>query len=312
MMIAVDLEMNPMHTKKYKIGIDIGGTKILGLLVDAEHRIVKECQYPTFNENGILDWKEALYKTASYLCRQTEAGTIGHMSIACAGLINTKTGTIVYSQSLNVHQLKLADELTAAFAVPVSLYNDADAAAFAEAAFYQKESLLYISVGTSIGSGLILNGSIFNGAGGMAGEIGHIPVELEGRSCPCGNNGCVRAYASGKAMEQEALQWQQKHGQERLLMPDVLSAAEKGDPYYEKLLQNAASRLAQAAAAAVHLLNPSMIVFGGGIIENSPFYFQHTKKSVYAGILPGFSTILDIKESHWQEKSAALGSIYLV
>lgn len=310
MMIAVILERNARGMKEYKIGIDIGGTKILGIVVDAENKIIRECQYPTFHESGTLNWKQALYEAVGELSSEV-SGRVQHISIACAGLIDTKMGTIIYSQSLGVHQFNLAEELSYHFSIPVSVYNDADAAAWAEKEFYQSESLLYISVGTSIGSGLIINGNVFK-AGGMAGELGHVPVEHEGRPCPCGNSGCVRAYASGKAIEQEANQWQRKHQQPILLMPQILSAAGEGHPYYEKLLQGAASRLAQAAIGAVHLLNPSIIVFGGGLMENSPLYFNYTKKAIYGGLLSGFSDDLKIETSYWKEKSAALGSVYLV
>lgn len=199
----------------------------------------------------------------------------------------------MYSPNLDLHDWPLGERLTAAFGVPVHVENDVRAAAWGEHRLggHRADSLVAVFVGTGIGSGAVLGGALWRGAGNGAGEVGHTQVVPDGLACPCGARGCLEQYASGSGFQRRlraALDagtptrlTEATGGDAAALTADmVAAAANQGDPLARELWGDAARYLTLALANYVTLLNPAVLVLGGGVIERQPALFDRVADGV--------------------------------
>ncbi|SDH26922.1 glucokinase [Alteribacillus persepolensis] len=263
-----------------RIGIDIGGTKTLGVVIDNQNNIIQTLKYPTLSQAG--DAHTSLLRTVQHTIQQLydRAKQYGYtlmgIGIACAGIIDDTNRTIRYAQSLGIHDLPIGGFLEEAFQLPVYLCNDTDAAALAEldTANDKHASFLYVSVGTSIGAGIVKHGKLLKGAG----EIGHMAVERNGISCSCNHQGCLKHYASGQALEKKA---QSKGGSyAAIAMPCIIALAEEGDQWCQQVIKEGAGYLGLALVNAVHLLNIDDIVLGGGVLQKEGMFINEIETYV--------------------------------
>ena len=168
----------------------------------------------------------------------------------------------------------LRTQLRERFGAPVLLDNDANAGALGEARFGAgrgHQHLFYVNVGTGIGAGVIADGRIYRGADGLAGEIGHVAVDRNGRQCSCGKRGCLEAYASGRAIGG----------------PEVTQAASKGEASALEVLSDAARWLAIAIGGAVNVLNPSAVIVGGEVSEAGELLLAPLRAHLSSELMPG-------------------------
>jgi len=193
----------------------------------------------------------------------------------------------VYAPNLDVRNWPLGERLAAAFGVPVHVENDVRAAAWGEHCLggHRAESLVAVFVGTGIGSGAVLDGALWRGADNGAGEVGHTQVVPDGLACPCGTRGCLEQYASGSGFQRRlraALAAgtptrlaEATGGDADVLTADmVAAAANQGDALARELWGDATRYLTLALATYVTLLNPAVLVLGGGVIERQPALFD--------------------------------------
>jgi glucokinase len=227
--------------------------------------------------------------------------SVATVGVACAGQIHPATGTVVYAPNLGWHDVPLASQLRDALGVRLTVENDVRAAAwgeFAHGAGAGARSLVAVFVGTGVGSGAILNGAIWRGANNGAGEIGHTQVVWEGLPCPCGRRGCLEQYASGSGFQRRlrlalasgaasSLAEATQGDPARLIASMVEDAAQAGDRLARELWEDAERFLTLGVANYVTLLNPEVLVLGGGVIETVPRLFQ----AVSSGV-PRLTTIL--------------------
>lgn len=210
------------------------------------------------------------------------------LGVACAGQIDPASGTVVYAPNLAWTDVPLAAELRRALGVRVTVENDVRAAAWGEftcGAGSRPRSLVAVFVGTGVGSGAVIDGRLWRGAHNVAGEIGHTQVVVDGLPCPCGRRGCMEQYASGSGLQRRL------HGAlaacqptrlaettggdaERLTAPMVKAAADAGDALARELWADAERFLTMAVANYVTLVDPEMLVLGGGVIESVPALFD--------------------------------------
>ena len=231
----------------------------------------------------------------------TSADTPLALGVACAGQIDPATGAVVYAPNLGWRDVPLGARLTEVFRIPVVVENDVRAAAWGEfvaRAGGQGESLIAIFVGTGVGSGAVLNGTLWRGAGNAAGEVGHTQVVSDGLPCRCGRHGCLEQYVSGSGF-QRRFAAASKQGRSsrlvdvcggdpsRLTALDVYTAAGAGDPLAHELWSDAVRFLTMATANYVTLLNPDVLVMGGGVMETVPALFDAVAKAV-----PPLTTLL--------------------
>jgi glucokinase len=208
--------------------------------------------------------------------------------VACAGQIHPQTGTVVYAPNLDWRDVPLAGHLRAALGRPIAVENDVRAAAWAEFRFGAGaggRSLVAVFVGTGVGSGAVLEGRLWRGATNAAGEVGHTQVTWDGPACPCGRRGCLEQYVSGSGFQRRLRQALIANVATRLaeitagdpgrLTATMLyEAAAARDALASQVWDEAERYLTLALANYVTLLNPEMLVLGGGVIETVPRLFE--------------------------------------
>jgi len=240
------------------IGIDLGGTKIAAALVTPTGKIVTDVQIPTEAHKGQKQVIEHI-KKAAYALIKGQKAHISCIGIGVPGPVLYEKGVVIEPPNLpGWKRVNLKKILEKEFKVPVSLDNDANCAALAEAYFgagKKARNFIYITVSTGIGGGIIIDRKLYRGAIGAAGEFGHMVIDPKGPLCGCGNHGCFEALASGSAIK-------------RMYGMDALSvelAARQGEPKAKKVVATIAHNLAIGIANLVNIFNPEIVIIGGGV-----------------------------------------------
>jgi glucokinase len=250
--------------------IDIGGTKIAVGIVDAEGRILAQSETPTAPELG---YHAALDRTTTALRKLLEQHPIAGIGVGSAGPIDPVTGVYGEVGTLPGWQgSALAADLERLFQVPVAVENDADAAALGEAAWgagrgRKIQSLIYATISTGIGAGIILDGRLYRGAGGAHPEIGHLILDASAAvpPCYCGSTGCWESLASGPAMEA----WFRQRSDKALAAAQICELARQGDPLCVEAIKREVHYLGLGLANLVTIFCPQIIVLGGGMMRSA-------------------------------------------
>jgi glucokinase len=260
----------------YSIGIDIGGTKIAGALVDESGQIVNELRVPTPVEDPA-----ALVDAVVGVIRELRADhEVLGAGVAMAGFIDAAQSAVIYGTNFGWKNFPLKAEIEAKLDIPVIIENDANAAAWAEYRFgagrgYQH--MVMLTLGTGVGGAVIVDGRMLRGGFGVAGELGHMRVVPNGVECGCGQHGCIESYASGTALVRTARELvasgdplgarlselAEQAGE--LTGVQVYEAILEGDAGARKLLADVGSWTGQAIASLSAILDPQIVVIGGGV-----------------------------------------------
>ncbi len=283
----------------FSIGMDLGGTKIAaGLCRGGE--ILKKVVVPTHAAKGFDAVIEAMAGAAREVMGDTDPAQVAGVGIGAAGQIDPRTGAVLYAPNLRWTNAPLGGSLSAALGLPVRVTNDVRAATIAEWKFGAGKGLdnfVNIFLGTGIGSGIVLNGQLCQGATNSAGEIGHICLDPEGPVCGCGHHGCFEAFSSGRGIENEVKRRLQK-GARSLIRDEVGDdldkvtghlvgkAAREGDAVALAALAQAGRYLGLALANVHTLLNPDRILLGGGVMALKKFFLPEARAALHRHILP--------------------------
>jgi glucokinase len=277
----------------YTIGIDVGGTKVLGGVVDASGEILLEARRDTPREGG-----RALTAAIADVARELmDAYSVESIGISAAGFVSSDRKTMLAAPNIaGWNGVDLDAELTALIGLPVVIENDANAAAWGEAAFGAGRGhghLLIVTVGTGIGGGMVVNGNLYRGGFGTAAEIGHMRVVPEGHLCGCGARGCIEQYASGSALmrhAREAISATPELARNLLALGDgtvygltgkhVTEAAHAGDAVALAAFNTTAQYLGAGIAALSVILDPTRIVIGGGVVDAGEILLEPTRQSL--------------------------------
>ncbi len=273
--------------KKYVIGVDIGGTKILACLLNKNFKVLTEFKVKTKPEKGERFFLKSLTDAIQHILREskvTPKEVIG-VGLGCPGFINPETGVIAGSPNIPfLKNYPLAKRVSNLLGIPVTLGNDVQTGLYGEHQFGAAkgyENVVGIFMGTGIGGALILNGKPYRGTSGSAGEVGHVQMDPQGPACGCGHRGCLEAVAGRLAISaeaaiavarQQAPHLAQKTGTDiRDIKSGALARAIRaGDQAIEDLIRSKARRVGTLMANLVNILNPDMIVLGGGVVEAMP------------------------------------------
>jgi glucokinase len=248
--------------------IDVGGTKIAIGIVDAQGRILAQEETPTVPEQG---YAAAFARISAILRRLLDecAVPVDGIGIGSAGPIDPETGVYGEVGTLPGWQgSPLAADLESRFGLRVAVENDADAAALGEAAWGAgrgSRSLLYVTISTGIGVGILLDGKLYRGARGAHPEIGHHVLDWSGPLCYCGANGCWETLASGPALES----WMSAQAGVALSAREICELARRGDPLALQAVRREARYLGLGLANLVTMFCPQTIVLGGGMLRSS-------------------------------------------
>lgn len=283
-------------------------------VVDVGGHLLTHTQEPTDARRG----PEAVLATLQQMIRSLSSSTGSPLAIgvACAGQIDPVAGTVVYSPNLDWRDVPLGGLLARSFDVPVVVENDVRAAAWGEfvaGAAPHGGSLVAVFVGTGIGSGAVLDGRLWRGAGNAAGEVGHTQVVPDGLACRCGRAGCVEQYASGSGLQRRLAAAVTGRRTSRLIdvcagdpsrlsARDVYEAAMMGDALAREFWGDATRFLTMAVANYVTILNPGVLVMGGGVIATVPALFDAVAERV-----PELTTLLAARSLRIER--AALGDL---
>jgi glucokinase len=279
------------------LAIDLGGTKIMVAVVGKGGSIVAQDYSQTLAVEGPEAVMARLISAANRAVglagvRMRQLAGVG---LAVAGVLDTRNGVVTVSPNLPGWQgLPLVEMASRNLGVSVFLVNDADAAALAEQRFgagHGCSNLVYVTVSTGIGGGIIVDGKLYSGANGCAGEIGHMTVEPDGPKCACGNTGCLEVLASGRAIAREARR-RLGTGEPSLLRDKVKGdlgqvtaevvgeAARRGDALSMEVITRAARYLGIGLANLVQLLNPEMIIIGGGVANLKELLLRPAREEI--------------------------------
>jgi glucokinase len=261
------------------IGVDIGGTKIAGAVVSATGEILACARRdtPAHDPDQIAHDVAAL--VADLGRGRDDVRAVG---VACAGFVDRTGSTVLFAPNLAWRDEPMKMRLEALLDLPVVIENDANAAAWGEfryGAATEADDMLLVTVGTGIGGGVVIDSQLLRGAYGIAGELGHMRVVPDGIRCGCGNRGCWEVYASGNALVREARELVGSRAlngvalsdacggdPSRLMGHHVTTVAQAGDPAAAELLADLGRWLGEGAASMAAVLDPELIVIGGGVI----------------------------------------------
>ncbi|MBL8134075.1 MAG: putative N-acetylmannosamine-6-phosphate 2-epimerase [Anaerolineae bacterium] len=266
------------------VGVDIGGTKIAVGVLDSAGQIMHEERLPTQAQEG---GEAVLRRAGDAIERALRAVPAAGIGVSTGGVIDDRGRVIFATDALpGWAGMDIRGTLAERFGLPVAVENDGQAAALAEALLGAGQgfrSVLGVTVGTGIGGGFIVDGRIYRGGSATGIEPGHIAVVRDGRLCPCGRHGCLEAYASGGCL---ALEYNARADAPLSTGEAVVAAAEQGDRAALEAIQAVAGWLGYGLASAVNLLNPSVIVIGGGVARIGDLYLEAVRaalrRQVYA------------------------------
>lgn len=270
--------------RKYVIGIDLGGTKMLTGVLNKKFRILATEKTRMQVDKGEKYFFNAIVESVFHVLDEVKAGmeSIYAIGVGCPGIIDVKEGVVVSSPNISfLKNYPLGKKLSKYFDVPVVLENDVNAGLYGELQFGSAKGysdVIGIFLGTGIGGALIFDGKLFRGAIGAAGEIGHTLVNPMGAMCGCGKRGCLETEIGRPAIASEAAVLALKNHAPKLMKisgtdiskikSGALEAAiEAGDRSIKNLVKNKSRMLGIAMANLVNVLNPELIVLGGGLVE---------------------------------------------
>lgn len=262
------------------IGIDIGGTGIKAGLVDEKYNIIVKDSIPTPKEtyenmlNGIMELAEKVAAAGGYKLSDIESVGIG-----CPGSVDDKNGIVTYSNNLDVPNMNLGPDLSERMGLPVYLGNDANCAALGEFFALEDDSIqnfVAITLGTGVGSGIVINRKLYTGFNGAAGELGHTLLYADGEPCSCGRKGCWEAYASATALIRETERAAQAEPESILakMVADnggkangkiAFDAAKQGDNTGKKVVDMYIKAVAEGIVNVINIFQPEVVVIGGGV-----------------------------------------------
>ena len=311
--------------KKYSIGIDLGGTKILTALVErANGSVIKFVKKKTKKDKGSKKIIKKLIESIEELLYDIDISNIDSIGIGSVGQIDRENGIIIGAPNLECYNFNVKEILSEKFNLPVFLGNDVEAAALGEKKFGAGKNytdFVCIFVGTGIGSSIIKNNRIMKGATGTAGELGHIIVDLNGRPCACGAHGCLEAYASRSAIETR-IEGALKKGRKSCISDFleegksitskmIQKSVEKEDDLVIQCLTEASEYLSGGIASVINLINPELVILGGGLINAVDFFYQQTIKKARAKSLPVPAEKIKFKKAELGDFSGVVGAAFL-
>lgn len=305
------LEINPEGG--YFICADLTGSSIAVGVLDLSFRVLEEWFHEKSNVSGESLFRE-LVKAISVSrdwCVENNLKILS-IGIAAPGLMDSSTGRIVAASNLDWHDLNLNEQFEQEFELPVIVENDTNAAAYGEFLYgveheEHARNMLYISVGTGVGAGLIINRSLYTGSLGMAGEIGHIVVDTSGDLCTCGKQGCLETVVSEPAMIRNYAHLSKEAG---ITIQGLVQLAESGDDNAREVLQSAGRTLGMVAGNTVNILNCDSVVFGGEAFRNGQVMFAAVTDGLSQAMLPGFERSLKIRISSLNTVAGYVGVAY--
>ena len=314
--------------KKYRIGVDIGGTNVKIALVDFDGKIIYSNTVPTRAEMGYEAGVNNIKQAIKELMQETgeSAKTIEAIGFGLPGQIDYKEGVVKNLPNIpgwvNIPLAKIIED---EFSIPTRLDNDVRCAALGELNFgagKNCENLICITVGTGIGSGIVLNGKLVRGASNAAGEIGHIKMDMTGGPlCGCGDYGCFEAYASGPAIVTMAKEYisggksakYKEMATDGIITPYIVAqAALQGDAVSIQIFKQMGKILGTGLASVINILNPEKIIIGGGVADAGEILLDPIRKTIIDRAMPIQGNAVEVVPAQLANTAGVIGASLLI
>jgi len=323
---AVLLELNP--DAGCIIGMEIGVDFILAILTDFKAQVLWRHRGDTDQAEG----QEAILAKALDIVRQaftvsesTPSPVLG-IGVGVPGLVDVSSGTLLFAPNLRWRDVPLREVFSQEFDVPVFVDNDANVAALGERYFgvaQRSKDFVYLSIGVGLGGGIVLNGQLYRGIGGYAGEIGHMTIISNGERCNCGNRGCWETLVSQTAVVNRVRKVVEagnasrvsqlvKGHLERISIPIIVEAADEGDEVAQQTLEETGVYLGIGIANLINAFNPELIIFGGVISLASDYLLPAIEKTLEGRSLAWPRQMVRVMASSYGPDACVMGGVALV
>jgi glucokinase len=306
------------------IGVDLGSAALKAGLVNSAGELLGEVLADT--KQGAHPDFDSIVKSVSELRKRPAGREATAIGLGVPGLVNSRTNRVEMLPNMPaLTDIDICAELSSQTGLPVVLDNDANAAAYGElhaGAAIGRRHVFYVSIGTGVGAGLIIDGHIYRGAAGFAGEFGHMTIDPEGIECHCGNIGCLETIASGPNIvrrTRERLYRDRTSSLSRLALPrdreftaeDIARAASEGDEMAQVMMERTGMFLGIALATVVNLLNVEMVVLGGGVMAAGDLILKPTIKETRRRAFPPSFNSCEIVIARLGHVAGVIGSALL-
>ncbi len=292
------------------LGVDVGGTKIAAGLVDEHGEVVARDR----TESPATDPAAIVHAIGGLVRSLVDLGDVEAVGVCAAGFVDKQRATVVFAPNLAWRDEPLRDRLQQELDLPVVVENDANAAAWGEFTFgagEDVENLLLVTVGTGVGGGIVIDGDLLRGGFGMGAEIGHITVVPDGVRCGCGNLGCLESYGSGSALVRVTRELAEHTPAEAAAVLDlaggdvsaiegplITRAANDGDAFAIARLAELGDWLGQGIATLTAVLDPSVVVIGGGVSDAGDLLLEPIRESFASHVTArGHRPMLEIRQT---------------
>ena len=301
------------------IGVDVGGTKIAAGVVTPEGKLLDEVRYPSAGPTERL-----LSSIARAINDVRDGYEVGGVCLAVPGNILATQNKVIFSPNLHtIEGTDLREEMKRRTGFDVTVENDANAAAWGEFRFgagAAYDHLVFITLGTGVGGGVITHGVLMRGAQGAGGELGHMTLQATGPRCGCGNRGCLEALASGTAIQRRAREVAAEEPnsalgrlaiERKVLGEDVTRLAQEGDEAALSVLEEAGLWLGIGLAGYVNIFNPEVVAVGGGASRAGDLILDATRREVHLRARSPARDLVEIKQATLGPGSGVLGAAAL-
>ncbi|MBA7634623.1 Glucokinase [subsurface metagenome] len=307
------------------LAVDLGGTKIIAAIVSNQGQIVAKEYCLTLANEGPQSVINRIFSAIDHLlsAKSINLSQLNSISLAAPGAIDLDSGLVTLSPNLpDWHDIPLRDIVKEKYRVSTFLLNDASAATLGEHRFGAGKgikNLIYLTVSTGVGGGIIIDGELYSGARGGAGEIGHMTIDVNGPKCSCGNIGCLEMLASGTAVAREATR-RISQGEksslaeivsgniEGITAEEVDIAARDGDSLAIEVISQAATYLGVGMVNLVNIFNPEMIIVGGGMAKMGDRLLNPARQVVMDRVFPLLAQAVCIVPAQLGEDAGVLGA----
>lgn len=322
--VDVRASYSGLMANRYVIGVDIGGTKLLGGVVDPEFGVHQRLQRTTVGKDttSLLD---TMQEVVHELIHETD-GEVVAVGFGVPSMMDQRTGTSVLAIHLPLAGVPVASVMGERLGLPVFVDNDGNNSMLAEhraGVAAGTNHAVMLTIGTGIGGGMILNGQIYRGSVGSAAELGHMVIDLNGPPCQgnCPNHGCLEVLASGTALSREAARIADEHPESRLSSAQeagrelvgalVTELAHDGDEAAIEAIELIGTRLGIGVANYVNIFNPEVFVIGGGVIAAGEMLLGPVRREVASRCLPPSRDVVRIVPAHFGTEAGMVGAAAL-
>ncbi len=312
-----------------RIGIDVGGTNVKIALVDENGKIIYSNSVPTYAQMGYEYTVNNIKQAIRDLMKETntESKDIQGIGFDFPGQVDYKTGVVKLAPNIpGWVNVPIAQMIEDEFHIPTRIDNDVRCAALGELKFGAGkgcENFVCITVGTGIGSGLVINGQLVRGAANAAGEIGHIKLQMHGGPiCGCGDTGCLEAFASGPSIVAMAVDYlksgksakfREMAGVDGEITPYIVAkAAEAGDPVAKRIYEIMGEYIGMGLVSVINLLNPEKVIIGGGVAESGDLLLAPIRKTIKERAMVIAGESVEIVPAQLGNSAGVIGASMLV